>query len=269
MDVKDYIATGILECYVMGKTTPFETLQVEAMIAKHQEIRAEIDKIENDLIALAQQTATEPSEKIKGKIYTAITGETMPEKPKKVIDINMGKTKNNTLLKWAVAASIALLLTSAGYNYYLNEKLTKANSSYIDLSEEYSILQRDYEALNTSYEYTTEELAIYENPEMKMICLMADSKDTTHALAHVYWDIENKSVFLEVNNLPLAPDTMQYQLWAIDSGIPKSAGLLTNLTLPVLRMQEVSRAQAFAISLEKKGSTAILPEGKIYVSGEI
>jgi anti-sigma-K factor RskA len=123
--------------------------------------------------------------------------------------------------------------------------------------------------LQTNYSTTSEQLKIYEDPHNKMICLMAVS-DTT-SLAHIYWNADNKAVFVEVNNLPMAPDSMQYQLWAIADGVPQSAGMLTidslNTTI-VQKMNDISTAQAFAITLEKKGGVP-LPEGQMYVLGKI
>lgn len=267
MKVEDYISSGILESYVMGLTSPWENLQVEAMIAKHPEIKAEVLAIENSLIALAEAAAVKPAADVKDKTYSAVTGEPL-KTTAKVIDIATGRSKGTTILKWAVAASIALLLGSAALNYYLYNKLEKSNVHLAHLESEHALLNNNFTALQTNLDQTKEQLTIYEDANVKMICLMGIN-DTTGSLAHVYWDTNSKAVFVEVNHLPAVADTMEYKLWAIEAGVPKSAGLLTSLELPVQKMETVQGAEAFAISLERKGSTALLPEGKIYLSGNI
>ncbi len=274
--VEDYISSGILESYVMGLTSNWENLQVEAMIAKHPEIKQEVEAIEANLLSLAQAAAVKPHADLKENIFAAIEGRPVPkierkkEEEVKVIDINVEKPAagNNTIWKWAVAASVTLLLGSAAFNYYLYGKLEDSNSHLAHLTNEHSDLNKNFASLQTNYGQSTEQLKIYQDANSKMICLTPVSDSSS--LAHIYWNQNAKTVFVEVNNLPLAADTMQYELWAIHNGTPQSIGLLPidHKFDPVIQMSNVDSAQAFAITLEKKGGV-LTPAGQMYVLGKI
>ncbi len=53
-DPSEYIASGILEMYVMGKTTTEENRAVEEMAKHYPEIKQELDKITSTLMGLSE-----------------------------------------------------------------------------------------------------------------------------------------------------------------------------------------------------------------------
>ncbi|MCW3086290.1 MAG: hypothetical protein JWP12_3656 [Bacteroidetes bacterium] len=63
MNIQEYIASGILEMYVLGDVTPEEAMEVEKLASVHEEIRTEIDEISNALqqYAAAQTAAPHPA----------------------------------------------------------------------------------------------------------------------------------------------------------------------------------------------------------------
>lgn len=64
-DVKTFIASGILEMYVLGYTSPDETSEVERMAAIHDAVQNEIDAISDSLENYAWAHAIEPDPTIK------------------------------------------------------------------------------------------------------------------------------------------------------------------------------------------------------------
>lgn len=64
-DIAQLIASGILEMYVAGLTTPEETQEVEKMMAISEEVRKEIDTISEKLEIYAQANAVVPDPAIK------------------------------------------------------------------------------------------------------------------------------------------------------------------------------------------------------------
>jgi len=71
-NVKQFIESGILEQYVIGITTPEESLQVEQMLAASAEIRKEIIEIEIVLEQYAQMQAITPDPTIKPFLMATI-----------------------------------------------------------------------------------------------------------------------------------------------------------------------------------------------------
>jgi anti-sigma-K factor RskA len=71
--------------------------------------------------------------------------------------------------------------------------------------------------------------------------------------------------------LPLASADQQYQLWAIKDGQPIDAGVLPQQFAysDLIAMKNIDNAQAFAITLEKKGGVASPTLTEMYVLGEV
>ncbi len=62
---------------------------------------------------------------------------------------------------------------------------------------------------------------------------------------------------------------MQYQLWAIADGKPVNAGMYTEEKDSKIALANIPKAQAFAITLEKKGGSPVPTMENMYVMGEI
>jgi anti-sigma-K factor RskA len=57
--------------------------------------------------------------------------------------------------------------------------------------------------------------------------------------------------------MPRLPTEQQYQLWALIDGKPKDLGVFdVNDDKVILKMKNTQRADAFAITIEKKGGNA-------------
>ncbi len=72
MDIKEYIASGVLEQYVLGTISDEELLTVDQMAASYPEIKEEILSISYVLEKLAIENAIAPDETIKPFIMASI-----------------------------------------------------------------------------------------------------------------------------------------------------------------------------------------------------
>jgi anti-sigma-K factor RskA len=107
------------------------------------------------------------------------------------------------------------------------------------------------------------------NPRMKAVKLPGVPSNPS-SMCTVYWDTQTKDVYLMVNNLPKPAPDMQYQLWAMVDGKPVDAGMLDMDTgQMVVKMKNIPIAQAFAITLEKKGGSPTPDMNAMYVMGTI
>ncbi|MBC7451845.1 MAG: anti-sigma factor, partial [Cytophagales bacterium] len=89
--------------------------------------------------------------------------------------------------------------------------------------------------------------------------------------ALVFWNKQSNEVYIDIQSLPDPPAGMQYQLWALDNGVPVDAGVFTaNNTLSTFqKMKGIKNAQAFAVTLEKEGGVASPTLSAMYVLGTI
>jgi anti-sigma-K factor RskA len=97
------------------------------------------------------------------------------------------------------------------------------------------------------------ELALVKSPENKKIYLKAVDS-TSISFANVYWNQKTSEVFIDANSLALPEASKQYQLWALVDGKPVDMGVF-DLNDKVQKMKSIVTAQAFAITLEKKGGS--------------
>ena len=255
MNVQDYISSGIVESYVLGLTSPEEQVEFEGMCKQHPEVlRARID-FELSLEQQARQNAIAPGPVLKQRIMNIV----FPAETK-IIALQDGKSSIKTnWFKYAAAASTVLLAGSIYWNisqYNRNKKLTA-----------------DYNNSVTKLTNIEKDLAmLVQNPNIKMAA-MKGMEPSPASFATVYWDTTSKDVYLLVNNLPKPASNKQYQLWALIDGKPIDVGMIDNDSFTgekklLLQMKNVSGAQAFAITLEKKGGNPT-PQGPMYTLGEL
>lgn len=70
--VEEYINSGILEMYVLGKTSLEETNDVNEMAHLYEEIRVEIEEITNTLLAYSANTLKKPSDGLRPFVLAVV-----------------------------------------------------------------------------------------------------------------------------------------------------------------------------------------------------
>ncbi len=276
MDINSYIASGILESYVLGSATPEEIAEVEQMAIKYPEIKAELRTIEEALESYAFKNAVEPPAHLKNQIWSAIVADAMPTeasvKETRIIDFNSGEAVDTTERIDSkpsgffsnyirIAASVALL-GSVLANIYV---LTRWNDSKRNLSEAINQnikLQKDIK--NNEGMMRPNEVNLLMSPEVKTFKLMGQ-KVSPNSTVMLALDMKTNKVYLVRPNLPAPPEGMQYQLWAIVDDKPLDAGVF-DLINNTQELKKVPIPKAFAVTLEKKGGSPT-PTSDIFVMG--
>ena len=265
MDTKTYISTGIIEEYALGVLPQEDASILECVMKNNAEVREAIFEVQRTFEMLADAEAIEAPSHLKANIFAKLdfskpeTSDLKIENKEPVlapiIPLNTTvKNSSSNFSKFALVAASVLLIASLGYNFYSSQNQKEAMSQMT--------------ASNTVLQTKVTDLANQND-------LMFNSRNiklngvATHPgmLANVYWDT-SKKVYLKVNNLPSAPEGKQYQLWAIVDGKPVSAGMFNgNEPNEIQSMAVIDKAQAFAITLEKKGGVASPTMEAMYVMG--
>ena len=90
------------------------------------------------------------------------------------------------------------------------------------------------------------------------------------SFATVYWDTTSHDVYLLANNLPVPASDKQYQLWAIFNGKPVDLGVFDiKKERLLIQAKNAQGAEAFAITLEKKGGSPAPTMDSLYVMGKL
>jgi len=266
VDIEKYISSGILESYVLGVATREEAQEVEAMAAQHPQVKKEIEEIRKVLEGYSEAHSKTPPAHLKNKILGAIDELEENENKGSGRVIEMDTRKSGTS-RWLAAASIALLILSGALNVFQYNKLNEANTKIAALESEKSVLADEFNTLKANYTQKENDLAILSNPNNKTV-LMKGVEKQPDALASVYWNSQTKETFLAVNSLPVPPPDKQYQLWAIVDGKPVDMGVF-DVTDSLQKMKPIEGAQAFAVTLEKKGGSPTPTLEEMYVVGNI
>jgi anti-sigma-K factor RskA len=254
VNVKEYISSGIIESYVLGLASVEERADAERIFEQYPEVMQARIAFELALEQQAMQNAVQPPVELKQKIAEAALGSA------KVIPLEPVPVRRINWLRYAVAASVVLLAGSL----YWNISLYNSNKE----------LQGDYRNSIAKLDDLEKQLSIIRpKPQVKMVA-MKGMEPSPASFATVYWDTTSKDVYLLVNNLPQPPSDKQYQLWALFNGQPVDMGMIDNEFFTgtkkqlLLQMKNATHAQAFAITLEKKGGSTT-PLGDMYVMGNL
>lgn len=261
MNLQEYISSGILETYVLGLASEEEVKQVQTMMAQHPEIKQEVEAIEASLISHAELQANEPSEQLRSKIISAVTG-----KEARVINLGAVENRKSVFYKYAAIITSVLFLSSIALNVTLYRNLKDTKKQLTILYQEKDQMAGVYQAEQAKY---IEQLEMVSSPESRTV-VMKGSQLSPTSQATVFWNKESHEVYINVNSLPPPPPGKQYQLWALADGQPIDAGVFNSNDAPGLhKMKNIFEAQAFAVTMENAGGSETPTLSALYVSGNI
>ncbi len=271
MNIEEYISSGIIESYILGFASPEEAGFLECVMKNNAAVKSAFEEAQKTLEDLATVQAIAPPENLENKIWTKIQEETKitdirPHISEKQ-DTESGEitqkiypNKSANWQKYAIAASVLFLVSIAGNLFWMND-----NSKH---KEEIALLVTQKKTQDLALQNSQERLAVLSNPNIITIPLKGVEKHLD-SQAVVYWDQDSKNVYLNAENLPQAPEGMQYQLWALVDGKPVSAGIYTSDKNTRTILANIPKAQAFAITLEKQGGSESPTMENMYVMGTI
>lgn len=284
MDIKEYISSGIIEAYVMGLASEEEVRILECIQKHSPEVQQAILDAQNTLEDFASREAIAPPPALKSAIWAKIqeeggelqasesnSAQTVQQTPilEEAVSTptsplypSVSTEASKSPLKWyAIAASI-LLLASIGLNLYFNNAQNDFKAELATLSTSQKTNEIALNNLRSKWEMVN-------NPAIKTIPLAGVAKHPDMK-AMVYFEQQSNNVYLTLENLPKAPQDQQYQLWAIVDGKPVSLGVFDqDSTTAVQKMSAVNAAQAFAITLEKRGGSPTPTMENMYVMGKV
>ena len=276
MDIQQYIASGILEDYVLNLLDDKERQQVEQYADEYPEIRHEINELEDSLTTFAQMNGVPLSssltDSILDEIDTLSTTSTSQPTPTK-------EQSRSNIKPWMALIPVIALLLLALYLFFNNQALKEQRQS----------LQAELTTSTNSLEATKQELDECDNFNKLLInqlnilrdqnnqsvpLISTPSSPDPDAIAFVHYNEVNSTIFLEIGSLPAPPPGKQYQLWAIlkDGNGIKSMDIFdlpesNNLFISRNYIAEVSE---FAISLEDAGGSDGNPDfDAIYLRGAV
>ncbi|MCP9755719.1 anti-sigma factor [Lacihabitans sp. CCS-44] len=266
MNTSEYIASGILEAYVLGSVTPQEKQEVECLSKIYPEIKTELTTIEETMETYAKMHEVKPSAQLKSKIFAQMNFDQEIEEGGNVLE---NETQEEIIerevkvipmwSKIAVAASVVFGLL-LGWTFQNSREISNELAATKAQMESEKALSSKSEGL----------LALYKDSknvpmELKGVEKSPDSK------VMAFWNKETEEMKLMVENLPAVPKGKQYQVWGIVDGKPVDMGMIDlNFENKILAMKvPKGNIAAFAITLEKQGGSPTPTLEEMYVIGNV
>jgi len=273
-DIKAYIESGILELYVLGDVSHEEKLGVEAMAAKHPAIKAELAEIEKSLELYAKTNEVEPAASQRDKILNSLVtnlgddrnfksyGEPTEQPEAKIVPFERPKTSN--FYKYAFAACLALLIATV-------VALVNVYNRLQDSANLVASLQSQNQQFTNTVSLKDQALRVFHDPSYKLLRMKGTPKSPASGLT-VAWSPAQKRVWIDMSDakMPANDTAHQYQLWAIVGKTPVSLGVFDADTVfkDMKEMKSIASADAFAVTLEKRGGSPAPTMDEMMVIGK-
>ncbi|MBV7531924.1 anti-sigma factor [Chitinophaga sp. sic0106] len=285
MDAQKVISSGIIELYVAGMATEPEVRELEAAMIQFPEVLAAVEEYRKSLEYYVAAQDLTPDNAIKASLLNQINNleangteqtvlsSTMPQHPKATLMEETLTEEKRLSWKVVAAAAFVLLIGSVIMNFFYYKKW-KDFRDYKDKYQALMLSQNSIQSTNDKYKARLDELEqtlnVMEDPAVLKVN-MPGTKLKPDAVATVFWNTQNKQVYLKVNNLPEPAADKQYQLWAIVDGKPIDMGVfeMGDTAKLLQKMKVTDKVQMFAVTLESKGGAAQPTLEQMYVAGKL
>ncbi len=239
--VHTFLESGLLDQYLIGETSPVETIEVESYIAKYPEVKEEYDILQEHLELVAKSQAIIPPSGTLDAIIAAID-----KKP--VIQLHSSRKSPFWL---SIAASIAALIF-AGTSYLLynqNQTLLNENNT---IADEIFDLRDDINSNNDKLDDVMRQFMKLNNPETEKYVLRGNDRAKDLKTVAYINPIE-KSSLIDVVSLPELTEEQCYQMWAKLQDKMVNLGILDISDRKLKSVPYIEDAISLSITIEPKG----------------
>ncbi|HEX7309449.1 anti-sigma factor [Lentzea sp.] len=219
--------------YAMNALSDAERAEFEAHLPHCQTCAEEVAGLQATAATIGASTAEAPPAYLRAQVLAGVTAtrQLFPEPSAPVAPVVVLAKRNRRLVQGSVLAAAASVLVAV----VVGVQAVQARQELTALRESTAGYGQVSDLLNA--------------PDAK---LLNDAGSTGGRGTVVMSPSRNKAVFL-ADGLPALPSDRAYQLWVVEPGGPRSAGLLNGE--PVVA-DGVANAQALALTVEPSGGSA-------------
>jgi len=275
---QEILESGRLEQYALGELDPAARAEVEAQASRYPEVRQELDALLAGLDVYAEAHAMTPPAGMRERVLGRVLAEIASAAPAPTVAAPVSEASTMRVSAsnphvasaapvaapaarrsgWAIAASIALLLSLVG-NALLYSNLQQTRGDLAVALGAQTRFASATQVMERRLSATQEQLHVLRSPDEYKLVALAGTPAHPAARARVLFNKAAHRVYIDVAQLPPLPPGKQYQLWALDQGKPVDAGVLTAATTAgdgLQQMKNIASAQAFAMTVEPTGGSA-------------
>ena len=242
--IHSFLATDLLERYIIGDTSLEESITVEHYIETYKEVSDTYLKLQDNLELICELEAKEPPHGVLKKIEREISKEV------KVVPLHQTTRKT----PWfSIAASIAALVF-AGTSFILLRENKMLNSENNVVVDELFDLRKDIENNNNKLNELADQLAKLNNPDSKKYVLTGNERAKNFKTV-AYINPVEKTSMIDVITLPKLPEEQYYQIWAEFQDKMVNLGILDASERKLRPIPYMEDALALSITIEGKTGT--------------
>ncbi len=253
----------LLPFYALGALTDEEKELVEAYLREHPEARKQMDEMQSASSALPYGVApVEPPRRVKGELMKRVSAEV--EARERVSKQKQAERPRER--RWASlfpAFSLGVATVAVIWAVVLNVQLARLQNQVSLLGEALVAQSNSLEEINAKLPQTS--------PAVTVSLKGTEAQPSAHG--QLIADQGSNSAVLVIAGLSQLEAGKTYQVWLIDAGGPKSAGLLTvdangQGLLIVTSDLTIGEFNALGISVEPDGGSE-QPTGEIVVLSDL
>jgi len=250
MDKKQFLASGLIEQYVLGLTSEEENRLVEHFVENYPDIRAKLAALQSSVENYASQYAIPPPRRLKEKIMSEIQDEDLL-KPEQILHPSVPTpaarrpSRRSFGLIWLVVLASILI----GLLLWQQQRLKK----------NYNKLWRQYHASRTQTDDLLREQTLaetifgYIENDYARVVHLTGSGLTRDMHAVIYWNEQGRKAHAKLVKMPALPADQQLQLWATVNGKMVSAGVLDNTRKDFQNVYYIPGADSLHITVASLG----------------
>jgi anti-sigma-K factor RskA len=259
MDIKKYIASGILELYIAGSLSEKENEEVFVFLKENPELFVEIISIENAIVKLTAATSKKDTRDLFAAIEKELTG-------KEVKVTSLSKPKINWLQYTGWVATLLIGCT-------LFWSISHSNKQQEQVASEQQQLEKQIEKASNSLAEAEKLIRIFRDKNIISVPL-AGQQVSPNSYAKVYWDKKTKNIYLDAQGLPEPPKGKVYQVWSLKMTplTPTNLGILDTFTTDankIFTLKNTNESEAFGITLEDEGGSKSPTLEQLYTLGAL
>lgn len=265
MTPQELIHSGMLELYVSGSLNEADSKLIADAAIQFSEVKDEINKIEQALIAAFENEGKEISDNAKNKIFKAVN---ITSEAKEIPVVQLPKKSN--IINWAAAAMFVMLIGAGFLITMLGKQKNELKAAKTQIELDNENLETRVSFLQQAANKAAADMEVFRSHDYKKVMLMP-VVSSSHEMACVYWNPVTHKLFVDNCGLPNPGEGKTYQLWAMKNGKPISAGLF-NQEMYNNGLQEfasVDEVETFAVTIENKGGALEPTFSALQVLGKI
>lgn len=246
----------------MGALPPEEMERVADDVARYPELRAELQEISRALESIAPVEGVGPSAGLRDRILdglgsteTTQTATTGPVAPENIIPLAPRRS-------YLMVASFIGMLLAGGIALW-------SWGQWQQTTERLAEIENRAAAAEVAYTRAADELEMLRNRDNHVVRMSSATAEDAQAFAVLYWNPEDRTVWIDAERMPPLAEGEQYQLWAIDENGPADAGVFDGSTHGLQKLKEVTKADQFAVTVEPKGGSETPTLERMTVSGQL